>query len=454
MKVKSIILAAGQGTRMKSDIPKVLHKITGISLTEHVIRLSKKISDERPVVVIGHQAEIVKNSLTHLDVDFVVQEKQLGTGHAVRMAVDHIEKDSLVLILYGDTPLIKEKTINEFIEFHQEKNSDLSVLTMNISEPFGYGRVIIENDKLFKIVEEKDANESEKMVKEVNSGIYLMNSTLLLEHINDIRNKNKQNEFYLTDIVEIFNQQGYNVDAYCIQDYSEVLGINNRVQLAEAEKIMKKRINENMMLEGVTIIDPDNTYIELDVIIGKDTIVHPGSFLRGNTVIGENCEIGPRAVIESSIIESGTSVKESQILRSHIGFNTNVGPYAYVRPNSNIGNEVKIGDFVEVKNSNIGNGTKISHLTYVGDGDVGENVNLGCGVVFVNYDGINKNRTVIEDNSFVGCNVNLIAPVTVRENAYVAAGTTVTIEVPEYSLAIGREKQRNIEDWVKRKRMK
>lgn len=454
MKIKSIILAAGQGTRMKSEKPKVLHKIAGVPLVEHVIRLSSVIDKQKPVVVIGHQADLVESELSHLDIDFAVQNEQLGTGHAVKICLDQIEENQIVLILYGDTPLIKTETIENFIEFYDENVLDLSVMTMKVPNPKGYGRIIRENDKFTKIVEEKDATDLERKVSEVNSGIYLINSSLLIKHISDISNDNQQNEFYLTDLVEIFNQEGYNVDAYCIEDYSELLGINNRVQLAEAEKIIRHRINEKLMLDGVTIIDPDNTYIESDVIIGNDTIIYPGTILKGKTVIGTNCEIGPRTVIENSIIEQGVVVKESQVLDSKVGNFTKVGPYAYIRPGSNIGNEVKIGDFVEIKNSNIGDNTKISHLTYVGDGDVGKNVNLGCGVVFVNYDGVNKNRTAVDDNSFIGCNVNLIAPVSVKENAYVAAGTTVTKEVPEGSLAIGREKQRNIEGWVTRKRKK
>ncbi len=454
MEIKSIILAAGQGTRMKSEKPKVLHKIAGIPLVEHVIRLSSAIGKQKPVVVIGHQSIVVESELSHLDVDYAVQNEQLGTGHAVKISMDQIQENQTVLILYGDTPLIKNETIESFIEFYNESDLDLSVMTMEVPNPKGYGRIIRENDKFTKIVEEKDANDSERKLNEVNSGIYLINSSLLIKHIDDINNDNKQNEFYLTDLVEIFNQEGYNVDAYCIEDYTELLGINNRVQLAQAEKILRHRINEKLMIEGVTIIDPDNTYVESDVIIGSDTIIYPGTILKGKTVVGNKCEIGPRTMIENSIIEQGAVIKESQVMDSKVGQSTKVGPYAYIRPGSNIGNEVKIGDFVEVKNSNIGDNTKISHLTYVGDGDVGKNVNLGCGVVFVNYDGVNKNRTTIHDNSFIGCNVNLIAPVSVKANAYVAAGTTVTKEVPAESLAIGREKQRNIEGWVTRKRKK
>lgn len=452
MDIKAIILAAGQGTRMHSKLPKVIHKIAGKPLIEHVVLLTQALTDQKPVVVIGHGADQVKESLMHLDVNFILQQEQLGTGHAVMMAKEHIAEDETVLVLYGDTPLIDKKTLLDFIDYYHENNLDLSVLSMKVPDPTGYGRVVKEKGKLNKIVEHKDADQNILALDEVNSGIYLMNSNRLLMHMHKIQNNNKQNEFYLTDIVEIFCQQGYNVDAYCIEDYTQMLGINNRVQLAEAEMIMRNRINRELMLSGVTIIDPNNTYVDSGVKVGKDTIIYPGSMIRSNSVIGESCEIGPRTVIENSIIDDEVTVKESQILNSRVGKRTKVGPYAYVRPGSNIGEDVKIGDFVEIKNSNIGNGTKISHLTYVGDGDVGEKVNLGCGVVFVNYDGVKKYRTKVGNDSFVGCNVNLVAPVEVSNDAYVAAGTTVTKDVPEGALAIGREKQKNIDGWVKRKR--
>ena len=452
MDIKAIILAAGQGTRMHSKLPKVIHKIAGKPLVEHVVLLTQALTEQKPVVVIGHGADQVKEALLHLDVDFILQHEQLGTGHAIMMAKEHIAEDETILVLYGDTPLIDKKTLVDFIDYYNENNLDLSVLSMKVPDPTGYGRIVKESGKLNKIVEHKDADQNTLAIDEVNSGIYLMNSNQLLMHMHKIQNNNKQNEFYLTDIVEIFCQQGYNVDAYCIDDYTQMLGINNRVQLAEAEKIMRNRINLELMLSGVTIIDPNNTYVDSGVKVGKDTIIYPGSMIRCNSIIGESCEIGPRTVIENSIIDDEVTVKESQILNSRVGKRTKVGPYAYVRPGSNIGEEVKIGDFVEIKNSNIGNGTKISHLTYVGDGDVGEKVNLGCGVVFVNYDGVKKYRTKVGNDSFVGCNVNLVAPVEVSNDAYVAAGTTVTKDVPEGALAIGREKQKNIDGWVKRKR--
>ncbi len=454
MKVKPIILAAGQGTRMRSKLPKVLHPIAGLPMVEHVIRLAKKSGDERPVVVIGHQGELLEAALKESGVDLVYQREQLGTAHAVKMAADHIREDQLVLILYGDTPLIQEATLEGFLNQHFRSERDLSVLTMKVPAPGGYGRIVRKEGLLWKIVEEKDADPEEKLIDEVNSGIYLVRGKLLKEALEKIDNQNRQREYYLTDLVEIFHREGYNIDAYCAENHEEFLGINDRVQLSLGEKILRERINRGWMLRGVTLTDPAATYIDSDVTIGIDTVVHPGTVLKGHTVIGENCTIGPRAVIEDSLVSDEVVIRESQVMASSIDSESTVGPFAYIRPGSRIGKKVKIGDFVEVKNSVIEDGAKVSHLTYVGDGDVGRNVNLGCGVVFVNYDGKEKHRTVVEADAFIGCNTNLIAPVTVRRGAYVAAGTTLTHEVPEDALAIGREKQRNIEGWVTRRRKK
>jgi bifunctional UDP-N-acetylglucosamine pyrophosphorylase/glucosamine-1-phosphate N-acetyltransferase len=454
MKLKVVILAAGQGTRMKSRLPKVLHQVAGLPMVEHVVRLSHEVGDKRPALVIGHGAESVEKALAHLNVDFVYQKEQLGTAHAVTMAKEFIQRDDSVLILYGDTPLIKPDTLRDFIKAYETSSAKLSVLTMRMVDPTGYGRIVREDGKLSRIVEHKDASEAQREIAEVNSGIYLIDGAHLLEHLGQIDSDNTQNEYYLTDIVEIFSSQGYNIDAYLTDEPLEMMGINDRIQLATAEAVMRKRINENLMREGVTIIDTQNTYIGADVVVGMDTVIHPGTILRGKTVVGENCIIGPRAVLENAIISNEVYIRESQILNSKVGEATTIGPYAYVRPGSDIGKHVKIGDYVEIKNANIGDGTKISHLTYVGDADVGKAVNLGCGVVFVNYDGVNKHRTTVGDRVFIGCNVNLIAPVTVQSDSYVAAGTTITKEVPSDSLAIGREKQRNIDGWVSRKREK
>lgn len=448
----SIILAAGAGTRMKSKLPKILHKVAGVSMLDHVVDVVEEMKCSKNVVVIGHGAEKVKEAMENRKVEFALQENQLGTGHAVMQGEKFIPEEGDVIVLYGDTPLIKSSSIESFINYHRDNNCIASVLTTEIEEPRGYGRIIRnDNGEIIRIVEEKDANNNEKAIKEINSGIYCFKAKQLRDSLGKLTNDNSQGEYYLTDVIGILKESGEKIGAYKLEDHREIMGVNSRIQLSKAEKIMKERILEDLMDEGVTIIDPQNTYINKKVKIGKDSIIYPGTIIAGESNIGEDCIIGPDCRIEDSKIGNKVEIRNSTVVMSYIDDNTNVGPYAYLRPNSKLGKNVKIGDFVEVKNSTIGDNSKASHLTYIGDGEVGENVNIGCGVVFVNYDGKNKNRTIIGDNSFIGCNVNLISPVTVKENAYIAAGSTITKEVPEGSLAVARTPQRNKEGWVERK---
>jgi len=448
----SIILAAGAGTRMKSKIPKVLHKVAGISMIENVIDVVEKIGCHNNIVVVGHGAEEVKNSISSRNVDFVYQENQLGTGHAVMQAEKFISDDSDVIVLYGDTPLIRDSSIKEFIQYHSENSLVASILTTVMENPTGYGRILRdEGGEISSIVEEKDADTEVKKIKEINSGIYCFKGKYLKYALSNITNKNEQGEYYLTDVIGILKKENLRVGAFKLDDYREIMGVNSRVQLAEAERIMRERILENLMNNGTTIIDPNNTYIEKGVTIGRDTIIYPGTILKGNTIIGEDCLIGPNCNIEDSEIKNSVEIKSSTIIKSFVDEGTTIGPYAYLRPNSRLGKNVKIGDFVEVKNSVIGNNSKASHLSYIGDGVVGENVNIGCGVVFVNYDGKNKNKTIVEDNAFIGCNVNLISPVTIKKNSYIAAGSTITKDVPPGALSVARSRQQNKEGWVERK---
>jgi bifunctional UDP-N-acetylglucosamine pyrophosphorylase/glucosamine-1-phosphate N-acetyltransferase len=448
----SIILAAGAGTRMKSKIPKVLHKVAGVSMLEHVIDVIEEIKCSKKVVVIGHEADKVKEATEHRDIEYVLQEEQLGTGHAVMQAENLIGEQGNVIVLYGDTPLINAESIREFVENHIKEGFAASILTTEVDNPTGYGRIIRDDrGEVLKIVEEKDADSQQKKVKEINSGIYCFKAKDLKESLSGLNNNNNQGEYYLTDVIEILKNKGKKIGGYKLTDFTEIMGVNSRVQLAEAEKIMRKRILNKLMEEGVTIIGPDNTYIDKRVKVAKDTIIYPGTIIEGSTEIGEDCIIGPDVRIQNSIIKNGVEIRNSTVLESYIDSNTKVGPYAYLRPNSELGKNVKIGDFVEVKNSKIGDNSKASHLSYIGDGEVGKNVNIGCGVVFVNYDAKNKHKTIVEDNSFIGCNVNLVAPVTVKKNAYVAAGSTITKEVPEGALSVARAKQKNKEGWVKRK---
>lgn len=450
MKLKAIILAAGAGTRMKSKLPKVLHKVCGQTMLGHVIDVAKSSKVEECIAVIGHGAKEVKESLAP-EVKTVLQEEQLGTGHAVMMAYDHIE-DGTVLILCGDGPLITEETLNKIMDYHSQGGFKATVLTTDLTNPKGYGRIVRgEEGQLEKIVEEKDTTEAEKSITEINSGIYCFDGNVLKEALPRLKNDNAQKEYYLTDVLSIISNMGFKVGVYKTEEYEEIMAVNSREQLAEVEAIMRKRIAKKHMAGGVTLINPDHTYIEKTVSIGPDTIIYPGAILTGNTVIGEDCTIGQNSRIENSNIGNGVEVQNSTVINSNVGDFTTIGPYAYLRPNSNLGKHVKIGDFVEVKNSTIGDNSKASHLAYVGDADVGKNVNIGCGVVFVNYDGKNKHRSTVEDNAFVGSNSNLIAPVTVKEGGYIACGSTITKDVPKGSLAIARGRQENKEGWADRK---
>lgn len=454
MNFKAIILAAGKGTRMKSKHPKVVHKVCGKEMVNHVIDVSKKSGVQDVVVILGHGSETVKESIPS-DSQIAMQTEQLGTGHAVKMAKEYINDDDTIVVLCGDTPLVKEDTLRRLFAYHVEKGYVATVLTTKVDNPNGYGRIIRDNhEDLLKIVEQKDASEEEKLVNEINSGIYCFDGKSLREALDLIDNNNAQGEYYLTDTIKIMRDRGEKVGAYNGSTIEELMGVNSRVELSKAEEIMRKRINTSHMVNGVTIIDVNSTYIESDVEIGNDTIVYPGVMLKGNTKIGSGCIIGMNCNISNSTIGDYTKVESSTIIDSTVGENTIVGPYAYLRPNSNIGSHVKIGDFVEVKNATIGDNSKASHLSYIGDAYVGKNVNIGCGVVFVNYDGHHKFKSVVKDGAFIGSNSNLVAPVTVEEKGYIATGSTITDDVPQGALAIAREKQVVKEGWVEKKNSK
>lgn len=449
---KSIILAAGKGTRMKSAYPKVIHKVCGKEMVNHVIDISKCAGIDETIVVLGHGIEEVKAVLSD-DVKIAIQNEQLGTAHAVMMANEFIDNEDMVVVLCGDTPLISDNTLKTFFEYHNSNGNAVTVLTTTIDEPFGYGRVIRDSEGSFlKIVEQKDANEEEKLTKEINSGIYCFNGDFLKKSLMYVGNNNAQGEYYLPDTIEIIRNMGGKVGAFLGATIEELMGVNSRIQLSEAEKIMRKRINEYHMINGVTIIDVDSTYIDSGIEIGNDTIILPGCMITNGTKIGSNCIIGPQTSIKSSIVGNSTTIKKSELIDAIVGDNTNIGPYSYLRPKSKIGNDCKIGDFVEVKNACFGDGSKASHLSYIGDADVGKNVNVGCGVVFVNYDGKNKFKSIVKDNAFIGSNSNLVAPVTVEEDSFIATGSTITENIPAGSLAVARERQVIKEGWVDKKR--
>jgi bifunctional UDP-N-acetylglucosamine pyrophosphorylase / glucosamine-1-phosphate N-acetyltransferase len=445
----AVILAAGQGTRMKSKLYKVLHPVCGKPMVEHVVDQISKLNINEMVTIIGHGAEIVKSRLDG-KTRFALQEEQLGTAHAV-MQSDQVlaGEDGTTLVVCGDTPLIKAETMEALLKHHEGQNAKATILTAYTDKPDGYGRIIRNEAGLVeRIVEHKDASEEERKVKEINTGVFCFDNKTLFDTLKQVKNHNVQGEYYLPDVIEILKSQGEIVSAYQTDDMDETLGVNDRVALANAEQIMRKRINEYHLRNGVTLIDPDHTYIELDVVIGADTIVQPGTLLSGKTVIGEDCIIGPNSEIKDCEIGNGTVVKQSVAHNSWIGSNVNIGPFAHIRPDSHIEENVKIGNFVEVKKSSFGKGSKASHLSYIGDAEVGSNVNIGCGSITVNYDGKNKFLTRIEDGVFVGCNSNLVAPVTIGKNAYIAAGSTITNDIPAEALSIARARQVNKENYV------
>jgi len=451
MMIKSIILAAGQGTRMKSDKAKVLHHVLGKPLVDYPIQAAKYAGASDICVVVGHQAEEVKKTLGD-KVSYALQKEQLGTGHGVLQAIDFIPDHGDMIILYGDTPLITGKTLENMLHFHRENDNAVTVLSAILEDATGYGRIVRDDEGSFtKIVEHKDATDEEKEIKEINGGMYIFKSPLLKYSISKIDNNNRQKEYYLTDTVEILLKEGYNVDAIATSNINDIFGVNSPIQLAESTSIMKSRINQMHMENGVTLIDALTTYIESDVTIGPDTIIEPGCMLKGRTSIGNNCFIGHNTKIGNTQITNDVHIENSVIQDSFIDDNAHIGPFAYIRPDSKIGKNVKVGDFVEIKNATIGDGTKISHLTYVGDADVGKNVNFGCGSVLVNYDGVKKHRSKVGDHAFIGCNTNLVSPVNIGERAYTAAGSTITVDVPKESLGISRVKQVNKEGWVAKK---
>ena len=445
----AVVLAAGKGTRMKSRLYKVLHPVGGKPMVQHVVDQIEKVHVDQIVTVIGHGAEKVKDQLGE-EVEYVLQEEQLGTGHAVMQTEDLLgAMEGTTLVVCGDTPLISAETMEALIGHHEKENAKVTLLTAHAEDPFGYGRVIRNEDgTVSKIVEHKDASIYEQAIQEINTGTYCFDNKALFEALKQVTNDNVQGEYYLPDVIEIVKDQNETVAAYQTPAFEETIGVNDRVALSEAERLMKQRINTQHMKNGVTIIDPQQTYITSDVKIGQDTVIYPGTVLSGETTIGEDCVIGPNTEIQDSQIGNETVIKQSVVHDSEVGNKVAIGPFAHIRPKSELGDDIKIGNFVEVKKSKMDHGSKASHLSYIGDAEIGKNVNLGCGSITVNYDGMNKHLTKVEDGAFIGCNSNLIAPVTVGENAYVAAGSTITENVPGESLSIARARQTNKEGYV------
>ncbi|WHY77680.1 bifunctional UDP-N-acetylglucosamine diphosphorylase/glucosamine-1-phosphate N-acetyltransferase GlmU [Neobacillus sp. WH10] len=451
----AVILAAGQGTRMKSQLYKVLHPVCGKPMVQHVVDQMTKLDIQEMVTIIGHGAEMVQAQLGDSS-HFCLQEKQLGTAHAVMQAAKLLEgKEGVTIVVCGDTPLIKAETMESLFKHHEELAAKATILTARIDDPTGYGRIIRnENGFVEKIVEHKDAQEAEREINEINTGTYCFDNRSLFEALQNVSNDNVQGEYYLPDVIEILKKQGEVVTAFQTNEFEETLGVNDRVALAEAERIMRKRTNETHMRNGVTIIDPANTYIGTDVEIGQDTVIYPGTVIKGKTNIGAECLIGPNSEIDTCKIGNETVIRQSVAHNSSIGSHVNIGPFAHIRPDSNISDDVKVGNFVEIKKAVFGKGSKVSHLSYIGDAEVGSDVNIGCGSITVNYDGKNKYLTKIEDGVFIGCNSNLVAPVTIGKGAYVAAGSTITKNVPDEALSIARAQQVNKENYVQKLNLK
>jgi bifunctional UDP-N-acetylglucosamine pyrophosphorylase / glucosamine-1-phosphate N-acetyltransferase len=451
MKSAALILAAGKGTRMKSETAKVMHPLEGRPMISYPMSAAREAGAERIGIVLGHRAEEVEGFLAgEENVSFIRQEEQLGTGHAVACAAEFLAgSDGPVLILCGDVPLLTSKTVRDLLEAHRRERATVTVLTAIVENPRGYGRIVKgKNGNVLRIVEEKDATEEERTIPEINSGTYCVDSPFLREAVTLLSTDNAQKEYYLTDIIGIAGKRGLACRSFSVGSPEEVLGVNDRVQLAEAARVIRRRTNESLMLSGVTLIDPAAAYIEPGVTIGTDTVVHPNAVIRGRTTIGSCCEIGPGAVIRDCTIGDGSIVKAGSVLEEAlVGNSVAVGPMAHLRPGTELRDHVKIGNFVETKKAVLGEGSKASHLTYLGDAEIGRDVNIGCGTITCNYDGVRKHRTVIGDDVFIGSDVQLVAPVTVGRNSLVAAGTTVTTDVPPDSLAIARVPQVNKEGW-------
>jgi bifunctional UDP-N-acetylglucosamine pyrophosphorylase/glucosamine-1-phosphate N-acetyltransferase len=453
-KIASIVLAAGLGKRMRSAFPKVLHLVCGRPMLFYPLETLKGIKVEKTVVVIGHGGESVKAAFKGSPLTFVIQEQQLGTGHAVRCAEKALRGfRGDILILSGDVPLIQPGILKELIRCHRRHHALLSLVTMSLEEPTGYGRIVRDTSgAVERVVEEKDATRDERRLREVNAGIYMVDADFLFSQLKRVKSSNAQGEYYLPDLVPLAIREGWRVVAVQQSDPREVMGVNNRVELAEANAIMRSRINRGHMMRGVTMVDPRSAYIDYGVTIGRDTTIYPNVFLEGKSSIGTGCVIEEGSKIVDSSLARGVTVKSNSLLeQSKVGSEAVIGPLAHLRPGNTIAAKAKVGNFVEIKNSNIGAGSKINHLSYMGDADIGKGVNVGAGTITCNYDGLRKYRTIIKDGAFIGSDTQLIAPVTVGKEAYVGSGSTITKDVPPRSLALSRTEQKNIEGWVEKR---
>lgn len=449
MELKGLVLGAGKGTRMKSELPKVIHKVNGIPMIKKILNVLDEVGVVKNILILGHKKEEVLKELGN--VEFVIQEEQLGTGHAIMMAKEKLKNFSGdVMVLCGDTPLLKAETLKNLYLFHKKTGSVTTLLTSIYENPFGYGRIVKKDGMIREIVEEKEASLEIKKIKEVNAGVYCFNSKELFKALEKVKSDNLKGECYLTDVIGIQVGEELKVETYCLEDNMEILGVNSKVELSIAEKILRERKNLKLMEEGVILIDPTTIYIEEQVIIGKDTIIYPNTIIQGKTEIGENClilgntriidsTVGNRVTIENSVIES--SIVESQCT---------IGPFAHLRAETHLKEKVHIGNFVEIKKSTLETGVKAGHLTYIGNASVGNFSNIGAGTITCNYDGTNKFETIIGERAFIGSSTMLVAPINIGDYAITGAGSVITKNIPKNSLGVERSKQIIKIDWRKK----
>lgn len=443
-----VVLAAGKGTRMKSKLYKVLHKVCGKAMVEHVVDAARGTKPDQVVTIVGNGAEDVKKVLAGRS-DFAFQEKQLGTGHAVLTAAPLLaDKEGATLVVTGDTPLFTTKTFNNLFDYHAQKGNAATVLTATAPNPYGYGRIVRDDQgNVLRIVEEKDASDEERKIDEINTGVFCFDNQKLFAALKHVGNDNAQGEYYLTDVLEILRNQGDRVGAYKMPDFSESLGVNDRIALAQATKIMQKRINEGHMCDGVSFIDPSTAYIDADVEIGNDTVIEGNVVIKGHTNIGSDCLVTSGSRIVDSTLGNHVTVTSSTLQEATMHDNTDIGPNSHLRPQAEIMKGAHIGNFVEIKKAQIGENTKVGHLTYIGDATLGKDINVGCGVIFSNYDGVKKFHSYVGDHSFVGAGATIINPINIADHAFVAADSTITKDVKRYEMAIARGRQVNKEDY-------
>ncbi|MEV4095344.1 bifunctional UDP-N-acetylglucosamine diphosphorylase/glucosamine-1-phosphate N-acetyltransferase GlmU [Streptosporangium saharense] len=451
-----IVLAAGEGTRMKSKTPKILHELCGRTLVDHMLTAARGLEPGRLIVVIGHERDRVQEhlSLTSPDALPVIQEEQRGTGHAVRVVLETVGAiEGTVLVTYGDTPLLRTETLAALLERHEADGNAVTVLSAEVPDPYGYGRIVRDTTgAVLQIVEEKDATPRQRAIKEMNSGVYAFDGALLADAVKRVSTSNAQGEEYLTDVLSILREDGHRVGAHVAADHVEVEGVNDRVQLAFARGVLNTRLLEAHMRAGVTVIDPASTWVDVDVTMEPDVVLHPGTQLHGRTALAEGAEVGPATTLTDTVVGERAVVRNAVCVEAEIGPEALVGPYAYLRPGTVLARKAKAGTYVEMKNAKVGEGAKVPHLTYAGDAVIGAGANIGASTIFVNYDGVNKHQTTVGEHAFVGCDTMLVAPVEIGDGAYTAAGSVIANDVPPGAIGVARERQRNIEGWVVRRR--